>query len=524
MLRPKLRRKQQETNTLRKLAAALILLAATNLSGAATPKPMIVRTVDGLVSGIPAPGKVTAYKGIRYAAPPIGARRWQAPQPTGPWSGVYAADKFGPACIQPPSERETSEDCLFLNVWVPEHARGQKLPVMVWAYGGGFVNGAASDPRFDGAALARRGVVLVSLNYRLGTLGFFAHPALSGESHEHTSGNYALLDLFAALQWVQENIGAFGGDARRVTAFGQSSGAMLLSNALITPRAKGLFQQVILESGGQFREYHRLAAAERLGAKAGDIAALRAMDPDRLPTLPSLEGSPFPRPLFAPKMSGPIVDGPVLADQQRDAFEAGNFLKMPTLLGNNSDEGSYVTRNYPVRTLDDYRAYLRAPAVFGADADEAMRLYPAASDAAVPAAVAQSFGDAQYNYGTRGVARAMASAGQPVYRYLFTRKAGGTGPGPNHGDEVSYVFNTLGSRPTAYNDDDRRLAETMADAWVRFAKTGNPNGGSLPAWPRYRASDDAYMQFGGTVQPGTGFRGEQLDFIGRVQAKAARSP
>jgi carboxylesterase type B len=482
-----------------------------------------VKTDSGLISGLPG-ADVTAYKGIRFAAPPVGERRWAAPQPVGPWSGVYAADHYGSACIQPPSSRPTSEDCLFLNVWVPRHKPGARLPVMVWAYGGGFVTGAASDPRFDGAALARRGVVLVSLNYRLGTLGYFAHPALSAESPDHSSGNYGVLDLLAALQWVQHNIAGFSGDPKHVTAFGQSSGAMMLSNVLISPRARGLFQQVILESGGQFREYHHLPVAEALGAKLGDIAALRAMDPNRLPTLPSLEGSPFPRPLYAPKMSGPIVDGTIVPSEQRDAYEHGRFLKMPMMLGNNFDEGSYVTRNYPVRTLKDYQAYVKSPAVFGADAAEALRIYPAATDAEVPAAVANGFGDAQFKYGTRGVARAMAAAGQPVYRYMFTRKASGTGAGPNHGDEVTYVFNTLATRPGVYNGDDRRLAETMADAWVRFAKTGTPNGGTLPVWPRYRASDDAFMEFGNTVQAGTGFRNEALDFAGRMQAKAQVKP
>ena len=478
-----------------------------------------VRTPLGAISGIP--GDVTIYKGIRFAAPPLGARRWAPPQPVTPWTDVYAANKFGPACIQPPSDRATSEDCLFLNVWVPPHKRHAKLPVMVWAYGGGFVNGAASDARFDGAALARRGVVLVSLNYRLGTLGFFAHPELTREAADHTSGNYALLDLIAALKWVRNNISAFGGDPHHVTAFGQSSGAMLLSNALISPRAKGLFQQVILDSGGQFRQYHDLATAETLGAKLGRLAPLRDMDPDKLPTLPSLEGSPFPRPLFAPKMSGPIADGVVIPAQQRGAFEQGRFDKMPTLLGNNRDEGSYVTRSYPVHTLSDYLKYLRAPAVFGADADQALRIYPAASDADVPAAVAQSFGDAQYNEGSRGVARAMAKAGQPVYRYVFTRQASGTGPGPNHGDEVPYVFNTLATQPGHYDGADRRLADTMADAWVRFAKTGNPNGGALPNWPRFDAGHEVYLEFGDTVRTGTAYRDAALDFTDQEQLKAS---
>jgi para-nitrobenzyl esterase len=502
------------------IALAALLLAACGIAHAARAgDATLVKTDAGLISGIA--GDVTVYKGIRFAAPPLGARRWAAPEPVTPWQGVYAADRYGPACIQAPSARETSEDCLFLNVWVPKHRAGEKLPVMVWAYGGGFVNGAASDARFDGTALAGRGVVLVSFNYRLGTLGFFAHPALSAESPDHTSGNYGLLDLFAALQWVQHNIAAFGGDPHRVTAFGQSSGAMLISNALVSPRARGLVQQVILDSGGQFREYHRRAAAEALGAPLA-LAALRATDPTRLPTLPSLEGSPFPRPLFVPKMSGPIVDGVVLPMEQREAFASGRFIKVPALLGNNYDEGSYVTRGYPVRTVAAYLDYLKAPAVFGAHAAEALQLYPAATDADVPAAIAQGFGDAQYNLGTRGVARALAGAGQPVYRYLFTRKAAGSGPGPNHGDEVPYVFNTLASSPLHYDTTDQRLAAAMADAWVRFAKTGNPNGGDLPAWPRYRASDDAFLEFGDTIRAGTGFRNAALDFAEQVQHDAIR--
>ncbi len=505
--------------------ALLVAGLCVHLAGfAADPDPTLVTTAAGAITGVAA-DDVVSYRGIRYAAPPTGPHRWAPPQPVAPWAGVLAADRAGPPCPQGPAVPQASEDCLYLNVWVPRRRGNEKLPVMFWSYGGGFVAGSGADPKFDGSALARRGVVVVTFSYRLGLLGYLAHPQLSAESPDRVSGNYGMLDLFAALQWVQANIAAFGGDPGRVTAFGESSGAMLLTNALLSPRARGLFQQVILQSGGQMREYHRLPAAEQLGARLGDVAALRTVAPAALPALSRLEGASFPRPLFRARMSGLIADGVLIPEQQRDAFEAGRFLAMPTLLGNNTDEGSYVTASYPVRTVDEYLGYTRAPAVFGRFADEALQLYPAATDADVKPAVAMGFSDVQYHAGTRGVARAIARSGQPVWRYLFTRRAGGTGAGPNHGDEVAYVFNTLArSDRLPFDDDDRRLAAAMADAWVRFATTGDPNGGSLPRWSRFDADQDNYLEFGDTIRPGAGYRTRELDFVSRVQPVLKLAP
>jgi para-nitrobenzyl esterase len=482
----------------------------------------VVRTESGLVSGFG--GSVRVFKGIPYAAPPVGDLRWRPPAPPLPWQGVRRADAFGADCPQAPSPRTRApgmdEDCLTLNIWAPDLEPGATAPVMVWLYGGSYVAGSASDPRCDGESFARKGVVLVAINYRVGLFGFFAHPALTAESPHGSSGNYGLLDTLAALGWVQRNIAGFGGDPERVTLFGVSAGSASISLLLTAELARGRFARTIQQSPGAFRPLAGLAQAEQAGLQLGtDIAALR-----RLPAEEVLRATP----LFVPKMRGltvprvlrPIRDGWVIRQDEREAYAAGAILQLPSIVGSNADEGTKLTAGWTVSSPEQLDALLAE--TFGDGAPRARALY--GQGANVRASVAALFADTQFNSGARGVARGLAAAGAPVYRYLFTRRRPGCGD-PNHGDEVPYVFASLRAssaiEPAPFDAADEALAETMQDAWVRFAHNADPNGGSLPAWPTTLAGED-YLVLNERISVGQGWRREQLDFIDAHFAAAAR--
>jgi len=386
---------------------------------------------------------------------------------------------------------------------------------MIWTFGGGFTLGSGD---IDGTALARKGVVVVSFNYRVGTFGFLAHPQLSAESPQRVSGNYGLLDAIAALRWVRDNIGAFGGDANRVTLWGQSSGASVITALMISPAANGLFQQVILESPGAMRHWKSLPEAEQQGVSLGrDIVALRRLSAADVPLIRNLGGARGVRPLFEPRIIGPTRDGYLLKEEEREAFESGRVNNIRSILvGNNTDEGSGFTSAYPISSVDEYRDYLNSAGIFGRFGPEAFRHYPVASDADVPRAIADSFGDSQFYFGAQGIAKGMALKGRQVYRYLFTRKSnGGTGHDPRHSAEVPYVMGSVDG--PGYNADDRALSNMMMNAWVRFVSTGNPNGDDLTGWPAYDVSTDPYLVFDIRPEVAHGLRKAQLDFIGRVQ-------
>ena len=381
---------------------------------------------------------------------------------------------------------------------------------MVWLFGGSYVSGSGSDPRCDGESFARKGVVLVTINYRIGVLGFMAHPELTAESSHHSSGNYGLLDTLAALGWVQRNIRAFGGDPNRVTLFGVSAGAASISLLLTSPLARGLFQQTIQQSPGAFRPLSSLVEAEGAGLKLGrNIAELRKMSADEI-----LEKTP----LFVPKQRGlttprvlrPIRDGWIIPRDEREAYARGEILALPSIVGTNADEGSKLTAAWQVKTTEQLDALIAES--FGAGAVRARELYARAD---VRRSVADMFADTQFNSGARGAMRGLRDKGAPVYRYLFLRQRPGGGA-PNHGDEVPYVFASLAVAaaldPQPFNDDDLALAEAMQDAWVRFATTGNPNGGDWPAWPVSDASEK-YLELDSTMRANTGWRQAQLDFV-----------
>jgi para-nitrobenzyl esterase len=506
----------------RPLAAAVAFAALTMPPVASAQSP--VKTDAGLVSGAEssAPG-VRQYLGIPYAAPPVGPNRWKAPQPAAKWDGVKAATTFGARCVQArvfgdmEFRDEMSEDCLVANVWTPAQAAGARLPVMVWIYGGGFQAGSASEPRQDGARLAAKGVVVVSFNYRLGLMGFLAHPALSKESPHQASGNYGILDQIAALQWVQKNAAAFGGDPGNVTIFGESAGSFSVSILMASPLAKGLFHKAIGESGASFPSGPQaplggasLASAEADGEKfaasvnAPTLDALRAR-----PALDLLGGPGTPARWFSP-----IVDGHVLPAPVAEIFGKGQQHKVPLLAGWNAGEvRSSVTLNPRKPTAESFKAELTKR--FGGSADAMQKVYPAATDAEAIEAAAALASDAFISYGTwKWLEVHRATGGAKVYRYLFDRdipiEAGrvqnglavtSKDIGARHAGEIEYVFGTLDTiKNVTWAPEDRALASAMMDYWTSFAKTGAPVAAGQPAWPAFDKAGGPVMFLGDKVR------------------------
>ena len=496
---------------------------ATPAPAEAAPTRVVATTADGSLQGITLPlrrGKaVNTFKGIPYAAPPVGPLRWRPPQAVAPWTGVRPALQFGPDGPQAPNPLlrgpSRSEDCLYLNVWAPDGAAPGSLPVLVWFHGGGFVGGSGSDLRNDGALMAHRNVVVVSFNYRTGLFGFLAHPALSRESEHGVSGNYGMLDQIAALRWVQRNIAAFGGDPQRVTAFGVSAGSASIALLLTSPLGHGLFQQAILHSPGAARPLATLAQAEQAGTALGDdLDALRALPAgDLLARTPML--APAVRGLTTPRVLRPIRDGWLLAEDERPVYKAHRLHAMPLLVGTNADEGSLLTKDWPVDTLAQYKDLLQAS--FGEAAGKAGRIYPAATDRNVRSRVAELFADTQFNDGARLLAQAMAQREPKTWRYLFLRRRPHQKDGPHHGDEVAYVFGTIADAPPGETADhepaDREVSTAMMQAWAAFAAGGNPNAPTLPRWAPYDPAADNHMAFGDVIEAGRDWRKPQLDFL-----------
>lgn len=480
------------------LALALVPWATSRAqSPGAAPSRYQVRVAQGMLEGIDAarPG-VRAFLGIPYAAPPVGNRRWTAPEPPASWQGVRPAGKFGNRCIQTHpfpdmlfQSAAESEDCLTLSVWTPAKA-GDHLPVMFWIHGGGFFSGASDEQRHDGSALASKGVVLVAINYRLGVLGFLAHPELTAESPKHASGNYALLDMIAALHWVQDNIAAFGGDPHNVTIFGESAGSFAVSELMASPLAKGLFHKAIGESGGAFRQgglaVTTLAAAEGRGVEfatkvgARSLAELRAMPPAKLIEAVG-DGPGF----------NPIVDGYVLPADPLDVFTAGRQAKVPLLAGWNSAE-----IKLPPTTVAAFEQQLAR--AFPEDLDSARAYYPAHDDREARLSAIALASDNFTVFGTwKWLELQAATGGVPVYRYLFDQPmptdsgpAPADDPGAAHAMDIEYEFETLDSRHLAWGDVDRRVADLTATMWTNFAKRGDPNGPGVPPWPTWNAAGE----------------------------------
>lgn len=470
-----------------------VLLSAVSCS---RTEPGLVKVSGGWIQG-QVTEDICIYKGIPFAAPPVGDLRWKAPQPVQPWDGVKETLEYGPGPVQGAGApgKDFSEDCLYLNVWTPARSDKDELPVLVWIYGGGFSMGSSAFN--DGAELARKGVVLVSFNYRVGQLGFFAHPELSAENPEGVSGNYGLLDQIAALEWVQDNISAFGGDPDKVTIFGESAGGISVSMLCASPLAKGLFRGAISQSGGSFgpirernypgenmkslemAEKDGLLFAEGLGASS--IEELRAMEPSAL-------GRPF-------AMAGgawPVVDGYVIPDDQYKMYESGNFNDVNVLIGYNSDEG--LSFSFGGNDADVHRAGVEER--YGPYAEALMDAYPV-DGTLLTRSGRDLIRDAAFGWHTWSWARLQSEKGRSkVFLYYFDQHPDYPedsplyGNGSPHGQDVDFVFMNLKEE---INDTDFELSDMMADYWTNFAKYGDPNGEGLPHWPAFTTENHVSM-------------------------------
>jgi para-nitrobenzyl esterase len=510
----------------------------------------IINLDSGQISGLIV-GKdpeVRVFKGIPFAAPPVGALRWKPPQPVTPWKGVREANSFGPPCPQQQSRYEIyqnrfdqmSEDCLYLNVWTPAKGPKKGLPVMVWIHGGGNISGAGSLPYYDGEALARQGVVLVSINYRLGPFGFFAHPLLSKESGHGVSGNYGLLDQIAALKWVQKNIRAFGGDPNRVTIFGESAGGLNVCCLMASPLAKGLFHRSIAESGHAFGKtqhlketWHGQESMEKQGEQiakdlgvveaADPLLALRSLSADKI-----LEGSK-PTLDFGGEMGrgnrfGPVTDGWVIPDDINTIFEQGRQNDVPLIAGSNANEGIAFVLNTRIKTVETYRLAVRT--LYGQHADNILAMYPVNEPSEIRKALSDILGDQRFIAGARTFVRGMGTVKSKAYLYHFTMKPRGPlgeNLGAFHGSEIPYVFNNLDKGISSPDEKRRELAKMISGYWVQFAKTGNPNRKGLPVWPAYDLESDQHLEFGETVHVGTGLRKDACDLIEKIMAEQRKN-
>ncbi|MGC2160574.1 MAG: carboxylesterase family protein [Silvibacterium sp.] len=503
---------------MRALRLALALLVAAPLVAYAS-NSLVIKTDKGKVRGaFTTDNQVRAFKGIPYAAPPVGDLRWQPPQPAAKWKGVRDATAFGSRCMQAHIYSDMifrdpgpSEDCLNLNVWTPSGAKKGSLPVMVWIFGGGFTAGATSEPRQDGQFLAHRNVVIVSMNYRLGIFGFFVHPELAAESPHHASGNYGLMDQNAAIAWVQKNIANFGGDPHNITIFGESAGSESVSDLIASPIAQEHFQKAIGESGAEFPRYKAFmlprTVLEERNVKFAQAAfgttileALRAIPAEELLTKALVE-TKIEHIEFRPD-----VDGWFLPASLPDIYAAGKQAHIPLLAGWNADEdrASVTFAKTPV-TAESFK--LKVGAEFGAAAPEFLKLYPANTDAEAVRSAGDFAGDHFLDYSTWRWLEAQVKTGDaPVYRYRLdldppTDKYHPDHIGAFHSDDIEYVFGTLDSRQEAHwRPEDRKLSNEIGEYWTNFARTGDPNGGAssangaistnqnLPKWPTYNAA------------------------------------
>jgi para-nitrobenzyl esterase len=469
-------------NHLRKLFPAAFILTQLLVLVPALAGQQVVQIDTGKLRGVAADG-VVAYKGIPYAAPPVGDLRWRAPQPAAAWQGVRSAAEYGHDCMQlpfpsdaAPLGTEPAEDCLVINVWLPEHPASKHIPVMVWIYGGGFVNGGSSPSVYDGSTFAKGGVAFVSFNYRLGRFGFFAHPALTQETPQGPLGNYAYMDQIAALKWVQRNIAAFGGDPKTVTIFGESAGGGSVHALLTSPVTAGLFERAIIESGGgrggMGRATTRLhdaagskPSAESIGVAFAASKGIQADDPAALEKLRALPASAIVDGMNMASMRegattypGPMIDGQIVTEDADAAYLAGHQHHVPVIIGANSMDIGFQTGTF--------------------------MLEPA-----------------------RFIAQTLSVVNQPVWEYRFSYVAQSLQakmPGAPHATEIPFVFDTVKARyGTDLTPADEHIAQQTNQYWVNFAKTGDPNGAGLPQWPAYHAANDEIMDFTETgLKPG----------------------
>ena len=520
---------------------AVVAILGTPAIARAASSSGAVKTDAGPVAGVVSDG-VVAYKGVPFAAPPVGELRWRPPQAPSAWTAVRLADQYGSDCMQNPFGGDAAplgtppaEDCLFLNVWTPAKRGEKPWPVMVWIHGGGFVNGGSSPAVYDGSPLARRGIVFVSMNYRLGRFGFFAHPALSQESPKGPLGNYGFLDQIAALAWVKRNIAAFGGDAANVTLFGESAGGGSVNTLMISSLAQGLFHKAIVQSGGgrsrgpismrHIRDAGPAGApsAETLGVAFADKAGVKGDGPALLAALRSL-----PAPALVSGMnlvnpqpdtySGPMVDGQIVPSEAEPAFRAGAQARIPYMIGANNREFGFLPLP-PSRT----DAMLAA---FGDDREKALRAYDPEGKGDKGEIGVQLVSDQAMVEPARMLARLTAKA-QPTWVYRFSYVASSLRAkerGALHATEIPFVFGTVRAKyAAAATAEDEAVAEAMNAGWAAFARTGDPNGDGRPNWPAYTGDQDVLMEFavGGASAKPDPWR-PRLDLVERLASAPPR--
>jgi para-nitrobenzyl esterase len=505
-------------------------IGAAPLHAAIFPKTVKIDT--GTLKGIPGVNPaVTAFMGIPYAAPPVGDLRWKPPQAPVKWTGALNADHFGPSCVQAIRDaaaggkafsdefrvkNETGEDCLFLNVWTPAKSATDRLPVMVWIHGGGFQSGSVAVPMYNGEGLAGKGVVVVSLNYRLGIFGFLAHPDLDRESPHGVSGNYGTLDQIAALQWVARNIAAFGGDRKRVTIFGQSAGGGSVQFLSLSPLARGLFQRAVSENGTLFsgdpflQERSPIAYRKLAQAESDDQNYLRKAGVESLPQLRAMSAAQItalPRVPFPPAFFSPIVDRWVLPEGFAETYTKGKQIDVPFIAG-------WTSSYYPELkiTLAQYRKW--AEARFGAMAAEYLALYPVSTDEEAAQTVEQGARDS-YRTSLFLWAEARQINGPfKTYLYYFNHALPGSGRekfGAGAGAEIPYVLDSLAKSDRPFVKEDHAIADMMSSYWANFGANGDPNGKGLPAWPAFNPKNKVVMQLGndnGPIPPASDARFE----------------
>jgi para-nitrobenzyl esterase len=481
----------------------VVVLATSAITLAQSPKAL---TESGAISGLRQSG-LSVYKGVPFAAPPIGDLRWRPPTPVAGWSRTRKTDAFAPACVQtgvsmpgetPPT---VSEDCLYLNIWTPAKSVHQHLPVLVWIYGGGYINGSASMPLYWGDRLAHKGVIVVTIAYRLGPLGFLAHPELTRESPHHSSGNYGLMDQIAALEWIQRNIAAFGGDPKNVTIAGQSSGAISVSILMASPLARGLFERAIGESGGLFEPLplapkYLLANAERDGEKyAVSLGATSVQQLRRLPAN-QLTGN-------AGGIVHPVIEPYLLPVSPYEAFASGQQNDVPLLIGSNAEEARALVdvTHVTAATFDSDLEHS-----YGALPPPLVAAYPHTTDEDARQARLGLERDLRFGWDMWAWARLQAATGKGlVYYYSFRQKppfparSVYEGWGASHFAELWYVFDHLDQDPWKWTAADRNVAEEVSSYWVNFARSGNPNGPGLPTWPAFTTADGKVLYLGDPI-------------------------
>ncbi len=489
-----------------------VLVVSVFFAVSCSPPPLTttVDVTEGTIEGVEQDG-VFSYKGIPFAAPPVGDLRWKAPQPAKAWTDVRAADTFAPGCMQDSSMSAMTgapanfgEDCLYLNVWTAAKTAGEKRAVMVWIHGGAFVGGMTGTPMFDGTKFAQKGVVLVSIAYRLGVFGFMAHPELSRESG-NGSGTYGIQDMIAGLQWVKNNIAQFGGDPSRVTIFGESAGGIAVGMLSAAPLAKGLFQRAISESGGSF-------APPRIADEAGqNVPSLKLAESNGESFLKKLGAANIKAARALPAeqiqkaagggMSGvrfwPVADGYVIPGDPYALYEKGRFNDTPILAGTNSNEGGLFMRS-PI-TAEDFEKQIRSG--YGERADTILSAYPHSTDAEAARASADVFREFAFAWPTWAWARLQSRMGSgQAFVYYYDHRTPASPDGANHAAEVSYVFGNFGGPGGEPGPEELALSNLMQSYWINFAETGNPNGSGLPHWPNFTEEDQKVLYFNATAR------------------------